>query len=282
MIIGINGYAGSGKDTIGIIIQFLNSYGTANVTLEELVANYKNHEWWLEEQSGWEIKKWAGKLKTIASMLTGIPISKFEEQEFKKTTMGPEWDYWEVSLAKHTPTKKKPFVTEGRFITEEEAEFHKMIHSGQYGYGWEHEWRIEKHQMTVRQFLQELGTDACRNGLHPNTWVNALMTDYVGMYDLDTDRTTYPNWIITDTRFPNEAQAIKDAGGIVIRVDRPGVSAINAHTSETGLDNWEFDHKIMNGSDLVALMFTVHGILKKHNLANYADYQTKNQNANHP
>lgn len=30
-----------------------------------------------------------------------------------------------------------------------------------------------------------------------------------------------PNWIITDVRFPNEAQAIKDRGGVLIRVNRP-------------------------------------------------------------
>jgi hypothetical protein len=144
------------------------------------------------------------------------------------------------------------------------------------------------HPMTVRDLLQKLGTDACRNGLHTNTWVNALMADYKmhpeHFNDIANGRETgdgYPNWIITDTRFPNEAQAIKDAGGIVIRVDRPGVKAINAHPSETALDNWNFDHKIMNGSDIIALMFSVHTILKKNKLIN-ADFKTKNQDSNHP
>jgi hypothetical protein len=232
MIIGINGYAGSGKDTIGILIQLLHCDSIGTATIEEVLQDYKMHEWWLEEKSGWEIKKWAGKLKTIASLLTGIPVEKFEDQDFKKTNLGPEWG------------------------------------------------------MTVRDLLQKLGTDACRDGLHKNTWVNALMSDYrkesFSGYIKDT-RHDKPEskWIITDTRFPNEAQAIKDAGGIVIRVDRPGVSAINAHPSETGLDNWDFDHKIMNGSDIVSLMFSVHTILKKNKLIN-ADFISKNQNPNHP
>lgn len=221
MIIGINGYAGSGKDTIGKLIQIASCDTLPeSKDLEELVNDYPNNEWWLEEKSGWQIKKWAGKLKTIASILTGIPIEKFEDQEFKKTKLPPIWSNHGL------PT-------------------------------------------TVREFLQNLGTDALRDGLHPNTWVNALMSDYKGLYDLDTDRTTWPHWVITDTRFPNEARAIKDAGGIVIRVDRPGISAINAHPSETALDNWEFDYKIMNGSDLVCLMFTVHNILKKQKLIAY-------------
>ena len=75
-----------------------------------------------------------------------------------------------------------------------------------------------------------------------------------------------PNWIITDTRFPNEAQAIKDKGGIVIRVDRSGVKPINDHPSEVGLDSWNFDYKIANVSDLKALTGTVEMILVKENI----------------
>jgi len=75
-----------------------------------------------------------------------------------------------------------------------------------------------------------------------------------------------PNWVITDTRFPNEAKAIKDAGGIVIRVDRPGVKAVNTHPSETALDDWNFDYKIMNGSDIASLMFSLEVILEKEDL----------------
>jgi hypothetical protein len=241
MIIGINGYAGSGKDTIGIIIQLLQCHSLGTATVEEVLNDYKMHEWWLEEKSGWEIKKWAGKLKTIASLLTGIPVEKFEDQEFKKQSLDPCW--WTA---------------------------------GEDG----------MHPMTVRDLLQKLGTDACRNGLHENTWVNALMADYrkesFSGYIKDT-RHDKPEskWIITDTRFPNEAQAIKDAGGIVIRVDRPGVKPVNPHPSETALDNWNFDHKIMNGSDIVALMFSVHTILKKNKLIN-ADFISKNQDPNHP
>jgi len=277
MIIGINGYAGSGKDTIGKLIQIITcpKIPEGYTVLELITFYHSQHEWWLEEQSGWEIKKWAGKLKTIASLLTGIPVNKFEDQEFKKTFLGPEWDYWSIKL-KEGKTK---ITEQARVITEEQADanllFNPVIH-GSYKKTWEK----EKCRITVRQFLQELGTDACRNGLHPNTWVNALMADYVALPQVGPGITEdndyqYPNWIITDTRFPNEAQAIKDAGGIVIRVDRPGVSAINAHPSETGLDNWDFDHKIMNGSDIVSLMFTIHSILKKNNLIN-ADFKAEN------
>ena len=200
MIIGINGYSGSGKDTIGTIIQ-------------ELGPN-----------QNWEIKKFAGKLKQIAEMLTGIDISMFEDQDFKKTNLPDEW-------------------------------------------------RVHGMPMTYREFLQKLGTDAMREGLHDDVWVNALMADYKPELRIETDHphsefltTKYPNWIITDVRFPNEARAIKKKEGMIIRVERPGVKPINNHPSEIGLDHWKFDYKIGNASDLIALKASVEIILKENDL----------------
>jgi hypothetical protein len=245
-IIGVNGYSGSGKDTVGVIVQYLNCPNVNELPIEEAVKNYKNYEEWLDENSGWEIRKFAGKLKDIASHLTGIDIEDFEDQEFKKTNLGTEW--WTTCDEGHQP-------------------------------------------MTVRDFLQKLGTDALRNGLHPNVWVNALMADYKQNVDLNTyryakgyienresqqhekkfpvshymdylDEVPFPNWIVTDTRFTNEAEAIKKKGGIIIRIDKPGVKPINDHPSEVGLDGWKFDYKIYNNSDIFDLKQNVENILK--------------------
>jgi len=204
MILGINGYSGSGKDTIGKLLQDLYP------------------------EENWKIKKFAGKLKTVASLLSGIPQSNFEDQDFKKTLLGTEW--WTACDEGLQP-------------------------------------------MTVRDFLQKLGTEGLRVGLHENTWVNALMADYkpetmyvvnpiTGSLDAKVD-TKMPNWVITDVRFPNEAQAIKEKGGYVIRIDRPGVKPINNHPSETSLDTWKFDYKIANVSDIVSLAFTLTNIISK-------------------
>jgi hypothetical protein len=237
MIIGINGYAGSGKDTVGTIIQYLMcAHHNRNESLQDILKEPSYHEWWLEDESGWEVKKWAGKLKLIASILTGIEEKKFEDQEFKKTDLSHQWS---SSISGEDWKDGKPV----------------------------------KVPMTVRDFLQRLGTDAIRDGLHTNAWVNALMADYVPTKEQWSDGPLggyqdgpLPNWIITDTRFPNEAQAIKDAGGIVIRVDRPLIRPINDHPSEIGLDDWKFDYKIANASDIVSLSLTVLYILKQEKL----------------
>jgi len=198
MIIGISGYSGSGKDLVGTIIQ-------------EISLNK------------WHIKKWAGKLKTIASILTGIPVENFEDQEFKKTLLGPEW-----GTVKDIPLNGVPVFADIQFNS----------------------------LMTVRDFLQKLGTDAIRDSLHENTWVNATMIDY----------TVESNWIITDTRFPNEAEAIKKAGGIVVRINRPGVQPINPHPSETSLDDWNFDAVINNDGDVSDIVHKVGLLLYRHNI----------------
>lgn len=236
MIIGINGYSGSGKDTVGKIIQYLTCSlkFPESLPIEERLLG-------IPDCSGksvpWEVKKFAGKLKTIASILTGIPKYKFEDQDFKKTLLGPEWATIDYE-SRYNPRYSEDIPVEIREISK---------------------------PMSVRDLLQKLGTDGLRNGLHPNVWVNALMADYKRVEYGDDEQGEYPNWVITDTRFINEAIAIKNAGGILIRIDRPGVKPINDHPSEIGLDGFTgFDYKVMNGSDLTALTYTIKNILEKY------------------
>jgi hypothetical protein len=238
-IIGISGRIGSGKDTVGEIIKKL------------CVTN---------EGPEFEIKKFAGKLKKIASLLTGVDVEKFEDQEFKKLQMNPEWG------------------------------------------------------MTYREFLQKLGTDAMRDNLHENVWVNALFSKYsvkeqskeelillskkAGMEVINDDWSeisieeikarlphyllkTVSNWIITDVRFSNELEAVKSRGGITIRVVRPKslseiakqghytltkdglVPTYTEHPSETSLDSAKFDYTIVNDSTIENLVKKVREILVK-------------------
>lgn len=198
MIIGISGKIGSGKDTVAGIIQEL------------------------APEMNWEVKRYAHKLKQIASMLTGIAIEDFEKQEVKASFLGPEWDE-------------------------------------------------KSDQMTVRTFLQKLGTEAIRNNIHENAWVNALYADYEqAPQGFKEDRTGryysygFPNWLITDCRFPNEAAAVKLRDGIVIRVERiDNPYPSSDHPSETSLDDFEFDVVILNEGGIDSLKRNVRCALEK-------------------
>lgn len=106
-------------------------------------------------------------------------------------------------------------------------------------HGWEHAKDIYPE---VRRTLQALG-QGVRDVLGANTWVHALIDSL--------DRRT--DWVITDVRYPNEAQAIVDAGGRIVRIVRPGHGPVNGHASETALDDWPFDTVILNDSTLEQL-----------------------------
>lgn len=251
MIIGINGYIGSGKDTVGKIIQYLITkkkfptleFGVDDFYYSGYIGDIDTN---IEFESGWKIKKFAGKLKQIASIMTGIPVEKFEDQDFKKTNLGEEWMYFPKN------------------------NFDDVLIWG-------------KVPMTVRELLQKLGTDAIRDNLHTNAWVNALFADYkqirpnpkVGGQQVNWVHPYYPDWIITDTRFPNEAQAIKDRGGIVIRVNRRfddieigdktfkfNINPAYLHPSETSLDDWNFDYVIDNNGSIEELIEKVKTMLE--------------------
>jgi hypothetical protein len=161
-----------------------------------------------------------------------------------------------------------------------------------------HQWTLIK--LTPRLLMQLLGTECGRNIIHPNVWVNSLFADYKPkeapykhLGDLLEDKhhglLNSPNWIITDMRFPNELQAVKDRGGITIRVNRPdiydsgikmyhhskGVSTMteeykkakrNEHPSETALDTAKFDYVIDNNSTIEDLIEKVRKILIKENI----------------
>ena len=65
--------------------------------------------------------------------------------------------------------------------------------------------------LTPRYVLQYWGTEVCRRGFHDDIWIASLENKL---------RKTHDDIVISDCRFPNEIQAIKRAGGIVIRVVR--------------------------------------------------------------
>lgn len=71
--------------------------------------------------------------------------------------------------------------------------------------------RLNMPDLTPRWVLQYWGTEVARKGFHDDTWIASLENKL---------RKTTDDIVISDCRFPNEIKAIKDAGGVVIRVVR--------------------------------------------------------------
>ena len=96
----------------------------------------------------------------------------------------------------------------------------------------------EETYLTAREFLQHFGTDICRR-LKSNVWVESCINRIL---QSGTELA-----IVPDVRFPNEAKAIKKAGGKVIRFTRSPHDDV--HASETALQDYDgFDCVIDNAN----------------------------------
>ena len=83
--------------------------------------------------------------------------------------------------------------------------------------GWEETKKIPE----IRQLLQRLGTEAGRQALGEDIWVNTLF-----------NQPHKARLVIPDLRFENEAKEVHRRGGVVIRVIRNGVGPVNDHASD--------------------------------------------------
>lgn len=93
----------------------------------------------------------------------------------------------------------------------------------------------EEKQLTAREVLQIVGTDMLRK-IQKNVWSDAT----IRRIKKDSPKLA----IITDCRFPNEVEAIKNAGGKIIRLTR---NLYNSdHTSESILDKENYDWNNFN------------------------------------
>ena len=123
--------------------------------------------------------------------------------------------------------------------------------------------RLDMPNLTPRWVLQYWGTEVFRKGFHDDLWIAALENKL---------RNSSDDIVITDCRFPNEIRAIREAGGVVIRVRRgpdpewmniaaianqsatPGASTqiltdLGIHASESAWAGTKFDYEINNDAD---------------------------------
>ena len=224
-IISLSGRAGVGKDEAASIIQKL--------TTPPRAIPKDNYKIYCQPTSPWIVKKWAGPLRKVSAILLNMDEKYLYTREFKENTLPPEWDYYTACCEMELDAYVTPDL--------------KCSNCGD---------PATRHQMTGRYFLQHAGTNAIRNGLHPDAWVNALM----GGYKANVDE-AYPSWIISDTRFPNELQDVKDRDGISIRINRGNSSSEGLHHSETALDDAEFDWVIDNNGPIEHLEGSLRAIL---------------------
>jgi hypothetical protein len=120
-------------------------------------------------------------------------------------------------------------------------------------------------EITGREYLQFYGTEAHRDVFTNDFWIDAVIPDpltdhYYGRKDLAElgVQNLNPILIITDCRFPNEAEAIRYAGGRVWEIQRPSLTKNNdTHASEKPLPRELVDYVIVNDGTITDLRRTL-------------------------
>lgn len=80
---------------------------------------------------------------------------------------------------------------------------------------------------STRHAMQTLGTEWGRNTFGDDFWVN------IARRKVEDRLSRGGGVVVDDVRFPNEAAMVQDLGGVLVWVDRPGVSARDEHASES-------------------------------------------------
>jgi len=123
--------------------------------------------------------------------------------------------------------------------------------------------RLDMPTLTPRWVLQYWGTEVCRKGFHDDIWIASLENKL---------RNSKDSVVISDCRFPNEIQSIRNAGGLIIWVTRGQLphwydfaleanqtgsnialnelKRLKIHASETAWVGTNFDHIVENDGSI--------------------------------
>lgn len=143
--------------------------------------------------------------------------------------------------------------------------------------------RLNMPNLTPRWVLQYWGTEVCRKSFHDDIWIASLENKL---------RNSQDHVVISDCRFPNEIQSIKNAGGSVIWVQRgelpvwynlafsanqghnlsaQELKRIGIHSSETAWVGTDFDAVLKNDSSIDDLYNEVKKLIVKNPESNPPD-----------
>jgi hypothetical protein len=140
--------------------------------------------------------------------------------------------------------------------------------------------KLDMPHLTPRWILQYWGTEVCRHNFHDNIWIRSVEHRLMRSTD---------NVVISDVRFPNEIESIKDSGGLIIRTrrgedpewyrsaeivnrgptknlswasNRARLDAFKVHASETAWIGTEFDAVLNNDGSIDDLYKQVANLLE--------------------
>lgn len=141
--------------------------------------------------------------------------------------------------------------------------------------------RLQIKNLTPRWVLQQWGTEVCRTHFHSDIWVASIENKL---------RSCTDDVVITDSRFKNELQCIRNVNGTTVRIHRgpepewyedaaafnrgpnnnsrwaigkATLDRLNIHASEYSSVGMEYDYNLSNNGSLSSLYHNVEAILSQ-------------------
>ena len=230
-IVGIKGFKGSGKDTVASMISYILHNGIMKANYDTWLLYHKND--FIENDE--IIIHFADKLKDDIAAFCNIDRKLLDRQDIK------EENYYNFKTGiVSTNIKDATYVVDkcnDAILKYNDLSSYLVLYNNNIS-------------IKIRVLLQYYGTNIIRNHFWREAFINYTMNK---AFDV---RNSKGQCIIADARFENdECEAIKQCGGMIIRVDRK-LNNNGNHESEQ-IKICEDDYVIDNTGTLVGLFYKV-------------------------
>ncbi len=235
LYIGLNGYAGSGKDTVAKMLSHILNYSFSD---KESAWDSFKRNFNPEETATFPPDKMYNKCMCIAfaDQLKELCANMFQVNvEYFYTSKANSW----ICINKGFEfTKEKPDPK--HIITAEDYYVNTSMYQES----------DDKFYMSLREILVYVGTYVLQNSISKRIFTNVVEKKI-------NQRTNLEYAICTDVRFLHEFDFIRTHQGVMINIVRDGITQLN-NVAEHDLDDEEnFDFTIENNSDYESLFYQV-------------------------
>ena len=230
-IVGIKGFKGSGKDTVASMISYILHDGIMKASYDTWLLYHKND--FIENDE--IIIHFADKLKDDISEFCGIDRKLLDRQDVK------EENYYNFKTGiVSNNIKDATYVVDkcnDAILKYDDLSSYLVLYNNNVS-------------IKIRVLLQYYGTNIIRNHFWREAFIRYTMNK---AFDI---RNSKGQCIIADARFENdECEAIKQCGGMIIRVDRKFNNNDNHESEQIKIS--QDDYVIDNTGTLVGLFYKV-------------------------
>lgn len=244
LYIGLNGFAGSGKDTVAKMIKTIlnrdwssledcKEYYKSVYTNPTISATYNQKE---ENERVFCIA-FADQLKYICSSIFGIPVERFYQNKSTAwVCINKDFQYTEIH-------------PDDNFIVTAEGYYDNI-----------NDYKLSKHSywMSLREILVYVGTYVLQQDINKSIFVN-IIRNTIKEKQMNNKDLKYI--LITDIRFNHEIDYIKENDGITISITRDNVKQLD-NIAEHDLDDEDrWDYYVENNGTYDELFENIWNIL---------------------